>query len=87
MQLFGFAFAIVAALPSKKASATAATILHLSTFYVVFLYKGYGYSVSEKSIVACLIPNCSLGFMLEHLLHCEIEGGTALNFATALMPY
>ena len=86
-QLFGFSFTIVAVFSSKKASATAATILHLSTFYLVFMYKGYGSSLSEKSLVACLVPNCSLGFMLEHLLHCEIEGGTALNMATALMPY
>lgn len=79
-QLFGFSFCLVAMLPSKKASATAASILHLSTYYVVYLYKGYGSSFLEKSIVACLVPNCSLGFMLDHLLHCEIEGGTGLDF-------
>jgi len=85
--LYGFSFSLVSVLPSKKASATAGTILHLSTFYVVHQYKGYGSSVIEKSIIACLVPNCALAFMLEHLLHCEIEGGVGLTYETATMPY
>jgi ATP-binding cassette subfamily A (ABC1) protein 3 len=38
-------------------------------------------------VIACLMPNVSLGFMLDHLLHCEIEGGTGLTLETASMPY
>lgn len=41
----------------------------------------------EKSIIASLVPNCALAFMLEHLLHCEIEGGVGLSYETATMPY
>jgi hypothetical protein len=41
--------------------------------------------MQEKVIVASLVPNCALGFMLEHLLHCEIGGGGALNYETAFM--
>jgi hypothetical protein len=71
-QLFGFSLTIVALLPSKKASATAASIMHLATYYVLHIYKGYGTSMLEKTFVALLVPNVSLGFMLDHLLHCEI---------------
>lgn len=79
-QLFGFSFSIVAFFTSKKASATAASILHLSTYYIVYVYSTFGSSVIQKIIVACLMPNCALGFMLEHLLHCELEGGSPLTF-------
>lgn len=44
-QLFGFSLTIVALLPSKKASATAASIMHLATYYVLHIYKGYGTSM------------------------------------------
>jgi len=71
----------------KKASATAASIIHLSTYYVVYMYKGYGSSLLEKVLVGCFCPNVALGFMLDHLLHCEIEGGTGLTLETAIMPY
>jgi hypothetical protein len=74
-------------LPSKKASATAASVLHLSTYYFVYTYKGYGTSLLEKSIVACFVPNVALGFMLDHLLHVDIIAGTGLTLQTALMPF
>jgi hypothetical protein len=77
----------VAVLPTKKASATAASIMHLSTYWVVHLYKGFGTSFLEKLLVACFVPNVAVGFMLEHLLHCEIDGGVGLDLETAWMPY
>lgn len=33
------------------------------------------------------MPNCAVGFMMDHLLHCEIEGGTGLTMETAFMTY
>lgn len=43
-QAFGFSLAITSVFGSKKASATAASILHLATFYLVGFYSGYGSS-------------------------------------------
>jgi ATP-binding cassette, subfamily A (ABC1), member 1 len=85
--LFGISFAIVSVFPSIKASATAASILHLCSFYVALCYKGYVAGYAKKVLVACLVPNAALSFMLDHLLHCEIEGGTGLTFTTASMSY
>lgn len=86
-QLFGFSFTLVALLPSKKASATAASILHLSTYWVVHLYKGFGTSFTEKLVVSSICPNVAVGFMIEHLLHLEIDGGIGLDMESAAMPY
>jgi hypothetical protein len=85
--LFGFSLMIVAIFPSKKASATAASLVHLASYYFALCCKGYQFSFISKILCACLIPNCALSFMLDHLLHCEIEGGTGLIFPTAKMPY
>lgn len=38
-------------------------------------------------VVGCLVPNVALGFMLDNLLHIEIEGGSGLTLETALVPY
>lgn len=84
-QLFGFSFAIVALLPSKKASSTAASILHMATYYFVFKFKGSGYSMVEKIVVGSCVPNVALSYMLDHLLHVEIVGGTGLTFQTGLV--
>lgn len=86
-QTFGFSLAITSVFGSKKASATAASILHLATYYLVGAYSGYGSTFAEKVLVAALVPNCSLGFMIEHLLHCEIDGGVGLTLETAFLPY
>ena len=87
LQLFGFSFTIVALLPSKKASATAASLIHLYTYYIVYIYKGFGVSVLKKAVISCFVPNVALGFMLDHLLHVEIDGGVGLTIQTALYPY
>ena len=86
-QFYGFSFTIVGILPTKKASATAASLLHIATFYILYLYKGYGTSMLEKTLVSCFVPNVALGFMLDHLLHVEVEGGVGLTFETAWLPY
>lgn len=41
MTMFGFGFIIVAIFPSKKASATAASLLHLLSYYFGFMYAGH----------------------------------------------
>ena len=73
MTLYGLAFIIVAFFPSKKSSATVASIVHILSYYFGIRNKGYSTSMMTKSIVS-LVPNASLCFMIEHLLHCEYQG-------------
>ena len=82
MSLYGFSFGLVAFLPSKKASAPAATLVHLLSYYLALIYKGHKYNFNEKCLMACFVPNVGLSMMLDHLLHCEIEGGTGLTTVT-----
>ena len=67
---------MVSLLPSKKGSATVATIVHLFSYYVV-------YTVNEsysKAVASSLVPNVALKYMLDHLLHVELSGGVGLTF-------
>lgn len=41
MTMYGFAFAIVAVFPSKKSSATAASLLHILSYYFGLVYQGH----------------------------------------------
>ena len=81
LTMFGFAFLIVAVFPTKKSSATAASLVHLLSYYVGFMYSGHQTSSLMKLSVS-LIPNAALTFMLEHLLQCEFQGsGLSVEFA------
>ena len=70
MTMYGFAFIIAAIFPTKKSSATAASLLHLLSYYIGFVNSGHSTSHMIKLAVS-LIPNATLTFMLEHLLQCE----------------
>ena len=70
LTMYGFGFIIVAIFPTKKSSATAASLLHLMSYYVGFMYSGHQTSHVAKMLVS-VIPNAALTFMLEHLLQCE----------------
>ena len=74
MTMFGFSFIIVAIFPSKKSSATSASLIHLLSYYIGFMFAGHQKYGSTKYLVM-LIPNASLTFMLEHLCNCEFLGG------------
>jgi len=87
MTLYGFSFMLVAFLPNKKASATAATVVHLLSYYLAIIYKGHKYNYFQKALVACLVPNCGMSMMLDHLLHCEIEGGVGMNLRNASLEF
>ena len=81
MTMYGFSFIIVAVFPSKKSSATAASLIHILSYYVGFMYTGSNSGNAIKLCVA-LIPNAALTFMLEHLLQCEFQGsGLSYEFA------
>ena len=41
MTMYGFAFIIAAVFPTKKSSATAASLLHILSYYVGFMYSGH----------------------------------------------
>jgi len=40
MTMYGFSFIIVSFFPTKKSSATAASILHLLSYYFGFMFTG-----------------------------------------------
>ena len=82
MTMYGFSFIIVAIFPTKKSSATAASLIHLLSYYVGFMYSGMQKTLAIKLLV-CLIPNATLTFMIEHLLQCEFQGsGLTMEFAS-----
>ena len=56
MTLFGFAFSIVAIFPGKKSSATAASLIHILSYYFGFVFAGGQKSWYEKLLCA-MIPN------------------------------
>lgn len=87
LNIFGISFTLTSLIPNKKGSATAASIVHLASFIFNYSYKGYGTSFFQKALIACFVPNCAVGFMMDHLLHVEVEGGTGLTIETALMEY
>jgi hypothetical protein len=81
MTLYGFAFFISALMPSKKSSATLASLLHIISFYLAFAFRGPAWPTSLKLLLS-LIPNCALAFTVEHLFHCELQGsGLSLEFS------
>ena len=41
MTMYGFGFIIVAICPTKKSSATAASLIHLLSYYVGFMFSGH----------------------------------------------
>jgi hypothetical protein len=81
MNLYGVSFAITAWLPSKKSSATAASLIHLLSYYIAFIYSGYDTDPVTKQFVA-LVPNCAMAFSIQHLFNSEFEGtGMTLEYA------
>ena len=87
MSRYGFSFMLVAFLPNKKASATAATVVHLLSYYFALQFKGHKYGYLAKALIACCVPNCGMSIMLDHLLHCEIVGGVGLSLRNAALPF
>ena len=85
MTLYGFAFQVVAFLPTKKSSATLASLLHIISFYVAFAFRGPAWGNKVKLFLS-LIPNCALAFTVEHLFHCELQG-SGLDRTMAAIPY
>lgn len=85
LNLYGVAFAITAWLPSKKSSATAASLVHLLSYYIAFLYSGYTADATQKQLVS-LVPNCAMAFSIQHLFNSEFEG-SGLNYQSASMEF
>ena len=81
MTMYGFAFCIVAIFPGKKSSATAASLLHILSYYFGLVYQGHQTPAFTKLVVS-LVPNACMSFMIEHLLNCEFQGtGLSMEFA------
>jgi hypothetical protein len=85
MTLYGFAFQVVAFLPTKKSAGTLASLLHIISFYVAFAFRGPAWGNTFKMVLS-LIPNCALAFTVEHLFHCELQG-SGLDRTMAAIPY
>jgi hypothetical protein len=74
LTLYGVAFIIASFFPSKKTSASAASLVQIITFYLAFAFKGSAWGRKIKLLLS-FIPNCALLFSLEHLFHVELVGG------------
>ena len=84
MTMYGFSFIIVAIFPTKKSSATSASLIHIMSYYFGFMFAGTQKSWYAKLLCA-MIPNAQLTFMLEHLCNCEFLGN-GLDWEFAALP-
>jgi hypothetical protein len=85
LSIFGFSLCIVALLPTQRSSATAASLLHIITYFIVYAIKDPDVSATAK-IVMSIFPNVGMTFGVYNLYHFEVES-TGLSFANASMWY
>ena len=85
LSLFGFALVIVSILPTMRASATAATLLHLITYFAVFVLKDPDYAYTVKLIFS-IFPNIGMSFCVFNLYHFEANS-TGLSYTNAAQWY
>eukprot|EP00347_Sterkiella_histriomuscorum_P002219 403369012 len=81
LSLFGFSLVIVAILPTQRSSATAATLLHIISYFLIFALKDPEQSQNLK-ILASLLPNIGMSFSVFTLYYFESDS-TGLNFTNA----
>lgn len=85
ISLFGFSTVIVAILPSVRSSATAASLLHIVTYFVIF-------AISDPSLPSALkiglsiFPNIGMCFCVFNLYHFESDS-TGLTYESASFWY
>jgi hypothetical protein len=70
LSLFGFSLVIVAMLPTVRASATAATLLHVITYFAVFSLRDPDLPAALK-IGMSIFPNVGMTFCIYNLYHFE----------------
>lgn len=85
MSLFGVSVVIVALLPKQRSSATAASLLHIITFFLVAVVKDGGTATSVK-IAMSIFPNVGMTFCMYNLFHFETES-SGLTFDNVGLKY
>jgi ATP-binding cassette, subfamily A (ABC1), member 3 len=85
MSLFGFSICIVALLPTQRASATAASLLHVILYFLVFAIRDPDTAASVK-IGMSIFPNVGMSFCIYNLYHFETDS-TGLNFDNTTIYY
>lgn len=83
--LFGFALTIVAILPTVRASATAATLIHLVTYFGVFSLRDPDIPYAMKTGMS-VFPNIAMYFGIYNLYHFEANAG-GMNFSNMSLLY
>ena len=74
LSLFGFSLIVVSILPTVRGSATAATLLHLISYFAVFSLKDPDLPAALK-IGMSLFPNIGMSFCIQNIYHAEANQG------------
>ena len=85
MSLFGFSLVIVALLPTQRSSATAASLLHIITYFVIFAIRDPDTAATVK-VVMSIFPNIGMSFSIYTLYHFESDS-TGLSFSNTGIVY
>lgn len=81
LSLFGFSLCIVALLPTQRASATAASLLHIVTYFIVFAVRDPDTAQNVK-VGMSIFPNVGMSFCIYNLFHFENDS-TGLSFTNS----
>jgi ATP-binding cassette subfamily A (ABC1) protein 1 len=82
--LFGFAVIVVSILPTVRASATAATLIHLITYFFMFSLKNPDVSPRVKQAMS-VFPNVAMSLGVYNLYDFEANQG-GLDFSNVQQP-
>jgi hypothetical protein len=84
VSLFGFAVIVVAILPTVRASATAATLIHLITYFFMFSLKNPDVNPRAKQVMS-VFPNVAMSLGIYNLYDYEANQG-GLDFGNVQQP-
>ena len=70
ISLYGFSILVVAFIPNQRSSATAATLFHLITYFIVFTINDPDIPAATKYVLS-VFPNIAMTFSLYSLFHYE----------------
>ena len=79
LSLFGFSLVVVSILPTVRASATAATLIHIITYFAVFALRDPDNPFGLKLLMS-IFPNVGMSFAIYNLYHFEADS-TGLSFS------
>jgi ATP-binding cassette, subfamily A (ABC1), member 3 len=78
LSLFGFSICIVSIFPNVRGAATAATLLHLITYFAVFALRDPDLPAALKTVMS-IFPNVGMSFCIYNLYQFEANS-TGLSF-------